>query len=112
MTDPTGRHPADPAEEAPAPDEHAAMPTDVTPTHPLAEIPRPYTREAMDAREQEIKDGILRMGSVVAERIVAAIEALERHDAVAATWIIENDRDVNAMPYLCLYQLTLLPPLP
>ncbi len=97
MTDPTGRHPADPAEEAPDPDEHAAMPTDVTPAHPLAEIPRPYTREAMDAREQEIKDGILRMGSVVAERIVGAIEALERHDAEAATWIIENDRDVNAM---------------
>ena len=97
MTDPTGRHPADPAEEAPEPEEHPALPTDVTPSHPLAEIPRPYTREAMDAREQEIKDTILRMGSLVAERIVSAISALERHDADAATWIIEHDNDINAM---------------
>ena len=29
MTDPTGRHPADPHDEAPPPDEHAALPTDV-----------------------------------------------------------------------------------
>ncbi len=97
MTDPTGRHPADPADEAPEPEEHPALPTDVTPAQPLAEIPRPYTREAMDAREQEIKDGILRMGSLVAERIVSAIEALERHDAETATWIIEHDSDINDM---------------
>jgi phosphate transport system protein len=96
MSDPTGRHPADPREQAPPPDEHPGTPTDV-PEHPLAEIPRPYTREAMDAREQEIKDSILRMGSVVAERVVGAIEALERHDAEAATWIIEHDAEVNAM---------------
>ena len=95
MTDPTGRHPADPHDEAPAPDEHPGTPTDVTPEHPLAEIPRPYTREAMNALEQEIKDGILRMGSMVAERHVAAVEALENHDEDAALAVIKSDDRLN-----------------
>ena len=95
MTDPTGRHPADPAEEAPPPDEHAALPTDVSPQHPLSEIPRPFTREAMDAMEQQIKDGILRMGSMVAERTLGAVEALENHDEEAALNIIKTDDQLN-----------------
>ena len=95
MSDPTGRHPADPQEEAPRPDEHPGRPTDVTPTHPLAEIPRPYTREAMNAMEQEIKDGILRMGSMVAERHTAAIVALEEHDEEGALAIIRSDDSLN-----------------
>jgi phosphate transport system protein len=95
MTDPTGRHPADPREEAPPADEHPALPTDITPQHPLAEIPRPYTREAMDALEREIKDGILRMGSMVAERTLAAIEALESHDEEAALAVITTDDNLN-----------------
>ena len=95
MTDPTGRHPADPHDEAPPPDEHAALPTDVTPSHPMAEIPRPFTREAMNAMEQEIKDGILRMGSMVAERHLAAVGALEEHDEEAAYAIIHSDDKLN-----------------
>ncbi len=92
MTDPTGRH----AERQPrtSADENAHLPTDLD-AHPLAEIPRPFTREAMDHLEQEIKDGILRMGSMVAERIVAAIEALESHDADAALAIITSDDQLN-----------------
>ena len=95
MTDPTGRHPADPRDEAPPPDEHPALPTDVTPSHPMAEIPRPFTREAMNAMEQEIKDGILRMGSMVAERHLAAVTALEEHDEEAADAIIHSDDELN-----------------
>ena len=95
MSDPTGRHPADPQEEAPRPDEHPGEPTDVTPEHPLAEIPRPYTREAMNAMEQEIKDGILRMGSMVAERHTAAVVALEEHDEEGALAIIRSDDNLN-----------------
>lgn len=95
MTDPTGRHPADPRAEAPQPQEHPGNPTDVTPEHPLAEIPRPFTREAMNALEQQIKDGILRMGSMVAERHIAAVAALEEHDEQAASAIIESDATFN-----------------
>jgi phosphate transport system protein len=95
MTDPTGRHPADPQAEAPKPDQHPGRPTDVSPEHPLAEIPRPYTREAMNAMEQEIKDGILRMGSMVAERHTAAVTALEDHDEEAALAIIKSDDRLN-----------------
>jgi phosphate transport system protein len=94
MTDPTGRHPADPAQEAPAADEHQGRPTDV-PQHPLAEIPRPFTREAMDAMERQIKDRILRMGSMVAQRTLAAVEALETHDEGAALDVITTDDELN-----------------
>ncbi len=94
MTDPTGRHPADPHEEAPEPVAHPALPTDA-PQHPLAEIPRPFTREAMNALEQQIKDGILRMGSMVAERTLAAVVALEEHDEEGALVIITTDDQLN-----------------
>ncbi len=93
MTDPTGRQ----HEEAPraaASEQPEVMPTDVV-ARPLAEVPRPYTREAMDHREQEIKDAILRMGSMVSERLLGAIDALERHDAEAALRIITSDDQLN-----------------
>jgi phosphate transport system protein len=95
MTDPTGRHPADPHEQAPQPEEHPGQPTDISPQHPLPEIPRPFTREAMNALEQRIKDGILRMGSMVAERHLAAVAALESHDADAALAVITADDVLN-----------------
>ena len=53
--------------------------------HPAVEVPRPYTRGTLESEESAVKDGILRMGSLVAERIIAAIEALEKHDIDAAT---------------------------
>jgi phosphate transport system protein len=86
MSDPTGRQqPA--GVPAPGHDEE----------HPLPETPKPFTREAMDAYEREIKDAILRMGSMVSERILRAIEALENHDPDAATAIITTDGEVNAI---------------
>jgi phosphate transport system protein len=90
MTDPTRRH----HDEAPEMDPDAPLPTDRG-LHPLAEIPKPYAREQLESREQAIKDGILRMGSMVAEQMLAAIDALERHDAAAATAVIEGDNDIN-----------------
>ena len=95
MTDPTGRPAAD-AVPPPGEEEPQGARTDLD-VHPSVDVPRPFTRETLELEEGEIKDGILRMGSLVAERIVAAIEALENHDADAATAIIENDRDINAM---------------
>jgi len=97
MTDPTGRHPADPV-RPPGESEPQGHRTDLE-THSAVEVPRPYTRGTLESEESQVKDGILRMGSLVAERIVAAIEALENHDVDAATAIIENDRDINAMEY-------------
>jgi len=93
MTDPTGRQHDEPAVSTEA-DSSAPLPTDLE-THPLAELPRPFKREQMEAREQEIKDGILRLGSMVAERLAAAIDALERHDATAALAVIQGDDDIN-----------------
>jgi phosphate transport system protein len=93
MTDPTGRHP-EPQPTRAEMDPDAPLPTDLG-LHPLAEIPRSYVREPLESRERDIKDGILRMGSLVSERLLAAIDALERHDADAALGVIQGDEDVN-----------------
>jgi phosphate transport system protein len=53
------------------------------------------TRDVLDREEGAIKDHILRMGSMVAEQIVSAIDALERHDAEAALAVIRADGDIN-----------------
>lgn len=97
MTDPTGRTPARPV-SPPGPDEPQGKPTDVA-ARPAVEIPRPFTRETLEAEEREIKDGILRMGSLVAERLIAAIAALESHDAEAATAVIEGDTEINDLEH-------------
>lgn len=69
-------------------------PTD-TETRGAVEIPRPFTREALESEESEIKDGILRMGSLVAEHILAAIVALEKHDTEGALKVIRSDEEIN-----------------
>jgi phosphate transport system protein len=95
MTDPTGRHHDEiPSASAEPLDPDAPLPTDRG-LHPLAAIPRPFTREQLESREQAIKDGILRMGSMVAEQMLAAIDALERHDAEAATAVVDGDDAIN-----------------
>lgn len=97
MSHPTGRPPAGPV-PPPGPDRPQGERTDLD-VHPVVSLPRPFTREALESDERQIKDGILRMGSLVAERIVAAIVALENHDAVAATAVIESDHDINEMEH-------------
>lgn len=97
MTDPTGRPTAQPV-SPPGPAEPQGSRTDVG-ARPGVEIPRPFTRETLEAEEREIKDGILRMGSLVAERVIDAIVALENHDATAATRVIESDGEINDLEH-------------
>ncbi|MBI3745181.1 MAG: phosphate signaling complex protein PhoU [Chloroflexi bacterium] len=70
----------------------------------LAESPRAMTptgshtpREILDREMQEIKDDILRMGSLVEEAIRSALAALVAHDAAGATEVIVADQRINAM---------------
>jgi phosphate transport system protein len=53
------------------------------------------SRHGLDAELGEVKDNVLRMGSLVEAAILAAIAALVAHDAGAATDVIENDRRIN-----------------
>lgn len=53
------------------------------------------TRTLYDHEIAEIKDNVLRMGSLVEDQIRAAISALINHDAEAALRVIIDDRRVN-----------------
>lgn len=53
------------------------------------------SRETLDRETGEIKDEVLRMGSLVASQIGAAIEALVEHDAEKATAAIVGDGRIN-----------------
>ena len=53
------------------------------------------TRSAYDHEVAEVKDNILRMGSLVEAQIRAAIDALVTHDADAALKVIIDDRLIN-----------------
>jgi phosphate transport system protein len=54
-------------------------------------------RAALDQEMADVKDHVLRMGSLVEEAILAAIAALIDHDAEAASAVIINDRRINEM---------------
>ena len=56
---------------------------------------RHAARETLDREEREIKDNVLRIGSLVADQILAAIASLRRHDAEAATAVIIGDARIN-----------------
>jgi len=62
-----------------------------------ATAPRHPPREALDRELREIKDTVLRMGSMVEEAIRGAIDALVRHDAAAAMAVIVGDARINDM---------------
>ena len=94
MSDPTGRHRTEALPDEQPRGSQVALPTDLD-KRPVDQVPRPFTREALESEEQEIKDGILRMGSIVAERMIAAVEALETHDAEAALAVILSDVELN-----------------
>jgi phosphate transport system protein len=55
------------------------------------------SRAGLDSEMREVKDGILRMGSLVEESIRAAMNALVAHDADAATRVIIGDSRINEM---------------
>src|SRR5918999_2402874 len=52
-------------------------------------------RRQLDREMREIKDNVLRMGSMVAEQIRAALKALVEHDTDGATTVIVNDGRIN-----------------
>jgi phosphate transport system protein len=53
------------------------------------------SRETLDRELREIKDDVLRMGSLVAAQIGTALEALVEHDADKATAAIVGDGRIN-----------------
>jgi phosphate transport system protein len=52
-------------------------------------------RATFDRELQEVKDSVLRMGSLVEESIREAIASLVRHDAEAASAVIRGDSGIN-----------------
>jgi phosphate transport system protein len=60
-----------------------------------ADLPRAGVREVLDRDEREIKDNVLRLGSLVADQITRAIKALEEHDADLALEVITGDGRLN-----------------
>jgi phosphate transport system protein len=68
----------------------------VEPIGPVVGGPSRYpSRETLDREMREIKDEVLRMGSLVASQINAALEALVEHDAEKATAAIVGDGRIN-----------------
>ncbi len=57
--------------------------------------PQHASRETLDREEREIKENVLRLGSLVADQILAAITALRNHDAEAATAVVHGDAVIN-----------------
>ncbi len=57
--------------------------------------PRPASRDTLDREEREIKENVLRLGSLVADQILASIAALRNHDVDAATAVIHGDGVIN-----------------
>ena len=54
-----------------------------------------HMRESLDSEMRDVKDGVLRMGSLVEEQILAALEALTHRDATIAEKVIANDGKIN-----------------
>ncbi len=52
-------------------------------------------RDPLDRDEREIKDNVLRLGSMVADQVLRAIDALERHDPDIALGVIAGDGRLN-----------------
>ncbi len=69
--------------------------TDAAPEPPTMGMPAHLTRTTYDHELAEVKDNILRMGSLVEAQIRAAIDSLVSHDADAALKVIIDDRLIN-----------------
>jgi phosphate transport system protein len=54
-----------------------------------------HVRGSLDLEMREVKEGVLRMGSIVEEQILAAHEAIMRRDAQLAQTVIASDGRVN-----------------
>ena len=56
-------------------------------------------RSALDREENQIKDDILRMGSMVEMAIDRSISALKQRDAALAQQVIDDDKKINDMRF-------------
>ena len=64
------------------------------------DIPEPVVhllRQQLDREERTVTDTLLRMGSLIEERIRLTVEALESHDADKALFVIEHDLEINEL---------------
>jgi phosphate transport system protein len=61
----------------------------------IVEHVRPALRPPLDRGEREVKDAVLRMGILVEDQILAALDSLIRHDPDAALEVIRGDRRIN-----------------
>lgn len=69
-------------------------------SHPGGETPGPLhtvPRKPLDREERAIKETLLRMGSIIEERIRLTVEALETHDAEKALFVIRGDEELNGL---------------
>lgn len=58
-------------------------------------VPSWYHRDSLDREEREIKDNVLRLGSMVSDQVLRAIDALEKHDPEIALGVIMGDGRLN-----------------
>ena len=63
----------------------------------IREPMRSVSRALLDHEERLIKETLLRMASLIEERIRVTVDALETHDAALALTVIEGDVEINAM---------------
>ncbi|MFH1474330.1 MAG: phosphate signaling complex protein PhoU [Chloroflexota bacterium] len=63
----------------------------------LPEPMRTVPRKPLDREERLIKEILLRMGSIIEERIRLTVEALETHDAGKALFVIRGDEEINVL---------------
>ena len=54
-----------------------------------------HLRESLDSEMRDVKDGVLRMGSLVEDQILAALGAIVRRDADLAMKVIASDGRIN-----------------
>ena len=74
------------------------------------DIPEPVValpRRPLDREERMIKDVLLRMGSLIEERIRLTVEALETHDDAKALFVIEADEQINALQVAAMDHIVL-----
>jgi phosphate transport system protein len=74
------------------------------------DLPEPtiqLPRRPLDREERIIKDILLRMGSLIEERIRFTVEALETHDDAKALFVIESDREINALQVAAMDHIVL-----
>ena len=58
------------------------------------------TRETLDRKINDILDGVVELSSLVEQSILAAVEAMEKKDLVAAKRIYDADSQINDMRYM------------